>query len=87
MIEYDSITVPYAWELTSVYMCYSQGEGFNIALFKILYLYCTHGHLVLGSWLLSLSTSVLQTSGVCGYVRRHGHVLPRTTLIKIRHVH
>ena len=29
MIEYASITVSYAWELTSVYMCYSQGDGFN----------------------------------------------------------
>ena len=46
MIEYDPVTVSYAWELTSVSMCYSQGDGFNTSLFKISYLNCTHGHLV-----------------------------------------
>ena len=65
MIEYDSITVPYAWELTSVYMCYSQGEGFNIALFKILYLYCTHGHLVLTWFLVVVSVYKCLTDVRC----------------------
>ena len=74
-------TVSYATELTSVSMCYSLGDGFNTSLFGLLYLYCTLSqslHVVFG--LLSLS-------GVCGYVRWHGHGLPRTTLIKIMCVH
>ena len=43
MIEYDPITVSYAWELTSVSMCYSQRDGFNTSLFGLLYLDCTDG--------------------------------------------
>ena len=39
MIEYDSITVLHAWELTSVYMCYSQGDVFNTSLSRSLH--CT----------------------------------------------
>ena len=35
MIEYASITVSYAWELTSVSMCYSQGDGFNTSLSRL----------------------------------------------------
>ena len=73
--------VSQARELTSVSMCYSQGDGFNTSLFGLLYVYCTFSqslHVVIG--LLSLS-------GVCGYVRWHGHGLPRTTLIKIMCVH
>ena len=39
MIRYTSTTVSYAKELTSVYICYSQRNGFNIplAIFYILY--------------------------------------------------
>ena len=29
---YDSITVSYAWELLSVFMCYPQGDGFSTSL-------------------------------------------------------
>ena len=39
VIKYDSITVSYAWELTSVSMCSSQGDGFNISLSRSLH--CT----------------------------------------------
>ena len=41
MIEYAPMTVPYAKELTSVSMCYSQGGGFNTSLFRLFQLYCT----------------------------------------------
>ena len=37
---YDSITVSPAWELTSVSMRYSQGEGVNTSLSRLMY--CTH---------------------------------------------
>ena len=40
MFVYDSITVSSAWELTSVSMHYSQGEGVNTSLSRIMY--CTH---------------------------------------------
>ena len=69
LIEYDSITVSYAWELTSVLMCYSQGDGLNTSLFKTLYWYCTYGHLVVVSVYKCLRGGV---SGVYGYVRWYG---------------
>ena len=37
---YDSITVSSAWELTSVSMRYSQGDGVNTSLSRLMY--CTH---------------------------------------------
>ena len=37
---YDSITGSYVRELTSVYMKYSQGYGFNTSLPR--FMYCTH---------------------------------------------
>ena len=40
MLRYDSIIVSSAWELTSVSMRYSQGEGVNTSLVRIMY--CTH---------------------------------------------
>ena len=40
VFEYDSITVSYARELTSVSMRYSQGDGFNTSLSR--FMYCTH---------------------------------------------
>ena len=40
LFAYDSITVSSAWELTSVSMCCSQGEGVNASLSRIMY--CTH---------------------------------------------
>ena len=41
MFAYDSITVSSAWELTSVSMRYSQGDGVNTSLSRVMY--CTHG--------------------------------------------
>ena len=35
MFAYDSITVSYAWELISVSMCYSQGDGINTSLSRL----------------------------------------------------
>ena len=40
LFAYDSITVSSTWELTSVSMRYSQGEGVNTSLSRIMY--CTH---------------------------------------------
>ena len=36
MFGYDSITVSYAWDLISVFMCYPQGDGFNTSLSRLL---------------------------------------------------
>ena len=36
MIENVAITVSYARELTSVYICYSQEDGFNTSLSRLL---------------------------------------------------
>ena len=33
---YDSITVSYAWELSSVIMCYPQRDGFSTSLSRLL---------------------------------------------------
>ena len=40
LFAYDSITVSSAWELTSVSMHYSQGDGVNTSLSRLIY--CTH---------------------------------------------
>ena len=60
---YDSITVSYAWELISVSMCYSQGDGFNTSLSRL----CTvpTSHL---SCLLTLCTECLGLCIVLGVV-------------------
>ena len=39
MFAYDSITVSSAWELTSVSTRYSQGDGVNTSLSRLMY--CT----------------------------------------------
>ena len=41
MFAYDSITVSPAWELILVSLCYSQGDGVNNPLSRLLY--CIHG--------------------------------------------
>ena len=43
MFAYDSITVSYASDLISVFMCYPQGDGFNTSLSR--FMYCTHASL------------------------------------------
>ena len=81
MIEYVAITVSYARELTSVNICYSQGNGFNTSLSRLL----TESVVV-----SVVSVDKCLTDGVSvgyGYVRWYGHVLPRTTLIQIMCVH
>ena len=55
---YDSITVSSTWELTSVSMRYSQGDGVYTSLLRVSY--CTHVLLCLGVC-------------VCVDYPRHGH--------------
>ena len=77
MFAYDSITVPSAWELTSVSMRYSQGEGVNTSLSKIMH--CIHEFYCL----VLCSVVPFLSCGVYGYLPWHGHVLPGTPIIKI----
>ena len=83
MFAYDSITVSSAWELISVSMCYSQGDGFDTSLSRLMY--CTHA--LLSLIYLLLYTSYLLPCVMCDYLPWHGHVLPGTTVIKIMCVH
>ena len=77
MLRYNSITVSSAWELTSVSMRYSQGEGVNTSLSRIMY--CTHDRYK--CW--SKYIVVVPFLYVHGYFPWHGHVLPGTLIIKI----
>ena len=72
LLTYDSITVPSTWELTSVSMRYSQGDGVNISPSSLVY--CTHVY----------CTSVCVLYYVYGYLPWHGHVLPGTIIINIK---
>ena len=82
MFTYDSITVSSAWELTSVSMRYSQGEGVITSLYRIMY--CTHVVcLLVLVYILIVFGSVPFLCGVYGYLPWHGHVLPGTPVIKI----
>ena len=69
------MTVSSAWELTSVSMHYSQGDRVKTFLSRIMY--CTQ---VLVQMLVYCVVPFLY---VYGYLPRHGHVLPRTLIIKI----
>ena len=40
VFRYDFMTISSAWELTSVYMRYSLGDGVNTSLSRMMY--CTH---------------------------------------------
>ena len=76
MLTYDSITVSSACELTSVFMRYSQGDGVNTSLSRLVY--CT----------LVYYVGCVIISGVpflyaYGYLPWHGHVLPGTLIKKI----
>ena len=51
MFAYDSVTISSAWELISVSMCYSQGDGFDTSLSRLMY--CTHALLSLIYFLLT----------------------------------
>ena len=77
MFAYDSITASSAWELTSVSMRYSQGEGVSTSLSRIMC--CTH----VKSTVLVFCGSVPFLCDVYGYLPWHGHVLPGTLMIKI----
>ena len=77
MFAYDSISVSYARELTSVSMRYSQGDGFNTSLSR--FIYYAYASLLLD---MSIKDSVFLCVG-CGYLPWHGHVLPGTKVIKI----
>ena len=66
MFAYDSITVSYARELTSVYMRYSQGDGVNTSMSRVMY--CTHV-LVFGS------VSIRDSSCVMCMVIFHGTII------------
>ena len=77
VFKYDSMTVSYARELTSVSMRYSQGDGFNAFLSR--FMYCTYASLV-----LLLDVSIRDSScGVCVVIFCGVCVLPRTKVIKI----
>ena len=73
----DSITVSSSWELASVSMRYSQEDGVNTSLYRLMY--CTH---VL---LSRLSTCLLYC--VILLYPRHEHVLSGTIIIKMMCVH
>ena len=80
LFAYDSITVSSTWELTSVSMRYSQGEGVNTFLSRVMY--CTYDkyeYIVL----VLFSMVVPFLCGVYGYLPWHGHVLPGMQAIKI----
>ena len=73
---YDSITVSSACELTSVLMRYSQGDGANTSLSRLVY--CTHVYYV-----DCVIISGVPFLYVYGYLPWHGHVLPGTIIIQI----
>ena len=75
MFGYDSITVSSAWELTSVSMRYSQGDGVNTSLSRLMN--CTHVYVCPVLVVVPFLSCVL-----CGYLPWHGYVLPRTQVIK-----
>ena len=54
-------------------MRYSQGDGVDTSLSRLVY--CTHVYCIGGLVFVILY--------VCGYLPRHGHVLPRTLIINI----
>ena len=76
MLTYDSIIVSSAWELTSVSMRYSHGDGVNTSLSRLVY--CTHVYYV-GCVIISGVPFLY----VYRYLPWHGHVLPRTLIINI----
>ena len=80
----DSITVSSTWELTSVSMRYSQGDGVNTSLSRVTY--CTHVMCASQVPLVLVLFSCVAFLNVYGYLPWHGHVLPRTLIIKTIYV-
>ena len=74
----DSITVSSTWELTSVSLRYSQGDGVNTSLSRLVY--CTH---VFNSVCLLYWWTGVPFLYVNGYLPWHGYVLLRRLIIKI----
>ena len=72
---YDSITVSSTWELTSISMRYSQGDGVHTPLSRLI-LYPR----------FSVYVSVLFCCVILDYPR-HGHVMYGTIIIKTMCVH
>ena len=72
--DYDSITVSSAWELASVYMRYSQGDGVHTPLSRLV---------------LYPRSVIIVVIIVCVCVdyARHGHVLYGTRIIRTMYVH
>ena len=71
MIEYAPITVSYAWELTSVSMCYPQGDGFNTSLSRSLQLHCTPGESIVVLQTVCLLCVVIFGGTVMPYLAKH----------------
>ena len=78
MLSYDYIIVSSTWEVTSVYMRYSQGDGVNTSLSRLVY--CSYVQCVVCHLYWWTGVPFLY---VYGYLPRHGHVLPGTLTIKI----
>ena len=66
-----------AWELTSVSLRYSQGDGVNTSLSRLTS--CTHVLVFVCVRLCSFLDPFL----LCDYLPWHGHVLPGAQVIKI----
>ena len=81
LFAYDSITVSSAWELTSVSMRYSQGEGVNTPCLGL----CTVPtiSILYRSIVSVLYSVVVPFLYVYGYLPWHGHVLPGAPVTKI----
>ena len=62
---YDSITVSYAWELISVSMCCSQGDGFNTSLLRICTVSTSHSLTYLHDHLLACLLWCTDRLGLC----------------------
>ena len=68
LFAYDSIPVSSAWELISVPMCYSQGDGVNTPLPRLLY--CSQVVFVPGSFLVPFLCVVIFRGTVVCYLGR-----------------
>ena len=82
VLNYDSITVSSTWELTSVSMRYSQGDGVNTFLSRLVY----YPRLVFCVQVYYDIIPGVPFLYVYGYLPWHGHVLPGTLIIKIVYV-
>ena len=73
MFEYTSETVSYAEELTSVPICYSQGDGFNTTLSRLFYILHTQPHLVV---VMFSRCPVVRSCTTSGNVNKYVCTLP-----------